>query len=266
MRTELLSQAYAALAQFASESRLYEGMRQDDIQLYPTELERQLWKRCLPIWHSKHQDNILNAVKNCIRSADNYIYIETQFFITGFGRWGKHDSTKFGNEDNGILNGVGDELAKRISHHIKGRTPFHVYLVIPAHPEGSPDSGAVWKQQWLAIASIKHGDRSLINQIKKTLEEVGRPTSEWNQYLTVLNMRNFGEIDANGRPKLVAMSWNRSMRNPLKTTPLSVADLAFGTPDGKVKWKNRAEFDKAFDTSEDARQVLPNGPDAEYDE
>lgn len=41
------------------------------------------------------------------------------------------------------------------------------------------------------------------------------------------------DIDAKGQPILVALSWNRALLNPLKRTPLSVADLAFGTPDGK---------------------------------
>jgi phospholipase D1/2 len=169
-----------------------EGTNPDDLELYADQRERNLWKRCLPQWKNQHQNNILNAVINCIRSADNYVYIETQFFISGFGKWGEHDSTDIGNEDNGIRNQVADELAKRIAFHIKAKTPFHVYLVIPAHPEGAVDAGPVWKQQWLAIASIKHGDHGLIKQIKKSLVAARRPESEWNQYLTVLNMRNFG--------------------------------------------------------------------------
>lgn len=68
------------------------------------------------------------------------------------------------------------------------------------------------------------------------------------------------EVDAGGRPTLVALSWNRALRNPVKSIPLSMADLVFGTPDGKVKWKSRDEFDKAFDTSENARQVFPDRP------
>ncbi|XLZ69670.1 phospholipase D-like domain-containing protein [Massilia sp. SR12] len=185
--------AIVQIVRSVSSTHLYfEGTRHDDLELYLNGEEREVWLRCLPAWRSSHQDNILNALKNCIRSANNYIYIETQFFITGFGSWGKHDSTKFGNQDNGIKNGIGDALASRIGFHIRAKTPFHVYLVIPAHPEGSPDAGSVWKQQWLAIASIKHGDKSLINQVKKILKEVGRSPDEWIQYLTILNMRNFG--------------------------------------------------------------------------
>lgn len=56
------------------------------------------------------------------------------------------------------------------------------------------------------------------------------------------------------------MSWNRKLRNPFKEVPLLSADLVFGTPDGREKWKSREEFDRAFDTSEDARQVFPDKP------
>jgi phospholipase D1/2 len=164
----------------------------DDLAIYPDERERELWEKCLPRWMTSHQNNILNAVINCIRSADNYIYIETQFFISGFGSRGKVDSHKVGNENNGIHNQVVDELANRICAHIKAKTPFHVYLVVPVHPEGDITAGSVWKQHWLALSTIKHGTDSLISRIMRQLKESGRPASEWDQYLTVLNMRNFG--------------------------------------------------------------------------
>lgn len=71
------------------------------------------------------------------------------------------------------------------------------------------------------------------------------------------------DVDAKGQPTLVAVSWNRALLNPLKRTPLSVADLVFGTPDGNPKWKNQDEFDAAFNTGGDARQVFPDMPDDE---
>lgn len=74
------------------------------------------------------------------------------------------------------------------------------------------------------------------------------------------------DVDAGGRPTLVALSWNRSLRIPLKRTSMSLADVVFGTPDGKEKWKNRDEFDKAFNTSEYALQVFPDSGDEDEDE
>ncbi len=67
------------------------------------------------------------------------------------------------------------------------------------------------------------------------------------------------DLDAQGKPTLVAISWNRPLWiNPLKRTHLDFADLRFGTPDRKVRWKNLQEFEKHFDFSEFASHVFPD--------
>lgn len=185
-----------------------EGALPSDLMLYADARERDTWQQCLNAWAGEHQNNILNAMINCIRGADNYIYIETQFFISSFGTWGKKtvgsgrgnvysvvpqvNSAQIGNENNGIKNAIVDALVGRITDHIKAKTPFHVYLVVPTHPEGNPADAAIWKQHWLALATIKHGSDSLINRIKRALQEKKRNPEEWVQYLSLLNMRNHG--------------------------------------------------------------------------
>ena len=186
-----------------------EGGLPDDLMLYSVARERDTWHRGLRAWCGQHQNNILNAMVNCIKAANNYVYIETQFFVSAFGNWGEKTSSnagrgtvgtvvpqwssaQMGNEDNGIKNEILDALAARISHHINASTPFHVYMVIPVHPEGMLTDGSVWKQQWLALVSIKHGSTSLIERIKKSLRAKKRDPNEWVKFLTVLNMRNHG--------------------------------------------------------------------------
>jgi phospholipase D1/2 len=184
-----------------------EGSMPNDLLLYAGARERDTWEQCLGAWRGEHQDNILNAMVNCIRGADNYVYIETQFFISPFGTWGTKtlpiddnhnvvvpvvDSARVGNENNGIKNTIVDALAARIVDHIRAKTPFHVYMVVPVHPEGDLADGSVWKQHWLALTTIKHGSNSLINRIKRALKEKKRNPEEWVQYLTVLNMRSHG--------------------------------------------------------------------------
>ncbi len=183
-----------------------EGEVPDDLSLYPRMAERTTWEKGLKKWCCQHQDNILDAMINCIHSADNYIYIETQFFISSFGKWGRKpdpihgkgatvthvDSDKIGNENNGIKNWIAQALAMRIAHHIKGNTPFHVYMVVPVHPEGMVSDEPTWKQHWMALVTIKHGSDSLINRIKRALVDQKRDPEEWTQYLTLLNMRNHG--------------------------------------------------------------------------
>ena len=174
-----------------------EGDRPEDLQIFPQRSEQDTWRTCLKSWSAVHQDNIQTAMANCIRSADNYVYIETQFFISNFGKWRSYagvevDSSKIGNEDNGIKNVIVDALAARIRDHIAADTPFHVYLVIPTHPEGVLSDEAVLKQHRLAQLTIKHGSNSLISQIQRALDAKKRSPKDWPQYLTVLNMRNYG--------------------------------------------------------------------------
>jgi phospholipase D1/2 len=188
-----------------------EGIEPDDLFLYSENRERSNWQQFLREWQKEPQPNILDAMVNCIRAADNYIYIETQFFISQFGLAGVKasmsrdqngarilepatDSRKIGQDNKGMNNIVIDELAQKIHQHIIAEIlqPFHVYLVFPTHPEGQMTDGSVWKQHWLALSTIKHGSDSLINRIKRSLVGKKRDPEEWKQYLTVLNMRNYG--------------------------------------------------------------------------
>lgn len=185
-----------------------EGVKPDDLLLYPTARERKVWEECLEAWRGLHQDNILDAMVNCILSANNYVYIESQYFISQFGSWGEtkkdmatghmgqhsaeREANTMGNENEGIQNTIMAALGKRIADNIDANLPFHVYLVFPAHPEGVITDESIYKQQWQLQATVKHGNSSLIKRIQKALKHNKRDPEEWVQYLTVLNMRNYG--------------------------------------------------------------------------
>jgi hypothetical protein len=92
-----------------------------------------------------------------------------------------------------------------------------------------------------------------------------------DKLLTDKGLRIFGhqiyhrvyDFDTQGRPKLVAVSWNPKLRlNPLKQTHLDFAHPVFGTPDGKVRWNSLAEFEKAFGFSSTAADVFPDRTDS----
>jgi phospholipase D1/2 len=193
--------------QLESPTRLGGAALPDDLDLYADLTVRQAMAQAIRDNRGEHQANILNAMVNCIASADNYVYIETQFFISDFGLAGPLrtrqtragqiayypvDSRRIGNENDGIKNTILDALAARIGAHVVAGTPFHVYLVVPVHPEGSIADPAVWKQHWMALASIRHGTRSLVARIQNSLRAAKRPPEDWKHYLTVLNMRSYG--------------------------------------------------------------------------
>jgi hypothetical protein len=88
-----------------------------------------------------------------------------------------------------------------------------------------------------------------------------------DRLLTDKGLRIFGhqiyhrvyDLDAQGRPTLVAVSWNRKLRlNPLKKTHIDFADVLYGTPDGKEKWKKLADFEKFFGFTSNAAEVFPD--------
>lgn len=66
------------------------------------------------------------------------------------------------------------------------------------------------------------------------------------------------EFDSQSQPRLIAVSWDRAIRNPLKKTSVLSADVVYGTPSGKELWKSKEEFAKHFDFSPEAEQVFPD--------
>ena len=72
------------------------------------------------------------------------------------------------------------------------------------------------------------------------------------------------DFDKDGKPKLVAISWNPNMQiNPFKGTSMDFEKLIYGTPSGKEQWKSKADFEKFFETSSRASHVFP---DEQHDE
>ncbi|MDB5800701.1 MAG: hypothetical protein JWL63_1640 [Rhodocyclales bacterium] len=66
------------------------------------------------------------------------------------------------------------------------------------------------------------------------------------------------DYDEAGKAKLVAIGWNAKLGTALKSQRLYEANIIFGTPDGKRKWKNEEEFFKAFDFDPDASRAYPD--------
>ena len=139
---------------------------------------------------------------HAIRKAEAYLYIETQFFISGCG---KSDH----NEKPIATNPLIEEIADRIGLKIQNERDFHVYLVMPVHPEGMLSDGSVAKQHYWALQTIIRGKKSLVRRVcdylarkQHNLAPDAHPSESqitavvsggsWNRYLTFLNLRNWG--------------------------------------------------------------------------
>jgi len=179
----------------------------------PNSQRRRIVQAARSAWSGNHQTSIRDAMVNCIRSAQAFIYIENQFFMSDCG---KDQLGTASPSTNPIVAELGDAVGRAIW---AGR-PFHIYLVLPEHAEGMLEDKAVAAQAWWALQGVKRAQKSLIHRINSTL--YGRqirlrkmtdqaPTNsavsaalagwgmaeEWKKYLTPLNLRNYGSTRSN---------------------------------------------------------------------
>ncbi|MFC3624657.1 hypothetical protein ACFOKJ_00665 [Vogesella amnigena] len=125
-----------------------------------------------------------------------------------------------GKQQTALYNPVAQALAARIRSAILDQQPFHVYLLLPLHPEGPLNDLIVMSQVHLTMQSLVFGSASLVNQIRRAwLEKNGTPDqkkklptmstaelasnapNDWQQYLTLLNLRHWDTLAGpDGKP------------------------------------------------------------------
>ncbi|MFT3734548.1 MAG: hypothetical protein QM776_05950 [Rhodocyclaceae bacterium] len=200
------------------------------------------------------QCEIQAQMVNLIRHATDFIYIENQFFQSGFGTPSidvfnpddggqkisapmKYLMSQRGNSLTARLTTIGNppnaralpanpicaELGYRIAEAIRRDEPFHVYLVLPVHPEGRLNDIAIIAQIHWTMQSLVFADQSLINRVRRAIaarktcksptndlaweaalrrvaqklgtgNDVSAPyedvtEAQWGKYLTLLNLR-----------------------------------------------------------------------------
>ena len=123
-----------------------------------------------------------------------------------------------------LKNPISKALVNRIEAAINDGLPFHVYLVLPVHPEGTLNTLNIMTQVHLTMQSLVFGEHSLVNGVRRAIlaqrlrkqrglaagaarrEAYAVPVrdlevqlrDEWKQYLTLLNLRNWDTL--NGKP------------------------------------------------------------------
>jgi phospholipase D1/2 len=126
---------------------------------------------------------------------------------------------KLGNEEK-LSNSIGKALADRIGRAITEERPFHVYMILPVHPEGALNVLNLMHQVHLTMQSLVFGEQSLVKRIQRhmaikammdrkcTREEAEKiierkdsnnvpvyAQQDWTKYLTLLNLRTWDTLD-----------------------------------------------------------------------
>jgi len=181
-------------------------MRQDEYRKMPQLVPKPKLK----------QDDILRSIHQLIFKAEHFIYIENQFFVSAFGESSISDDDDelspiassidsavddfftriLPDEDapqNPVAEWLGDKLKWIILSHKP--QPFHIYIVLPVHPEGKLNDPTIVAQIHLTRQSLVFGSHSLLNRIRRSLwvkqqlESQGGPRKEWHKRIQDLEAR-----------------------------------------------------------------------------
>lgn len=127
---------------------------------------------------------------------------------------------RLGTPQDNLKNPIGKALVNRIERAIDGGAPFHVYLVLPVHPEGTLNTINIMTQMHHTMQSLVHGNHSLVNGVRRAIlvrryckdhkwtkaqakAEVARMRlgdmidavgDAWKDHLTLLNLRTWDII------------------------------------------------------------------------
>ncbi|CAJ2514126.1 Uu.00g022450.m01.CDS01 [Anthostomella pinea] len=136
-------------------------------------------------WSSGHptEHSIFNAYVNAIESAEHFVYIENQFFITATS-----------DEQHPVKNKIGASIVSRIVRAYQNGEEFRVIVLMPAvpafagdlHSEGALGTRAIMEFQY---NSISRGGHSII----ESLQQQG--VEDWQRYIGFYNLRNYDRIN-----------------------------------------------------------------------
>ncbi|KAI7856548.1 hypothetical protein BDC45DRAFT_503017 [Circinella umbellata] len=138
------------------------------------------------------EHSIQNAYIATILSAEHYVYIENQFFITSTEK----------DDDFVLQNTIGEAIVKRINRAHEEREPFKVYVVIPLMPgfpaelstKEASNPRMIMHYQYISIC---RGGRSIIEK----LEANGINASD---YIRFFSLRNYDKIIRSKTEELLA--------------------------------------------------------------
>lgn len=106
----------------------------------------------------------------CAAQAEDFIYIENQYFLGGSGEWQRSDL------DDICSNLIPIEIALKIAEKIRSKQRFAAYITIPLFPEGVPESGAVQEVLHWQSLSIRMMYR-IVGQVRPHLARTSTPSN-----------------------------------------------------------------------------------------
>ena len=141
--------------------------------------------------------SIAQAYIQLIRHAENFIYIENQYFMGSAYCWLKHD-------DVNCHHTIPSEITQRIIEKMSRNEHFTVYVLIPMFPEGDPGSIPIQEILYWQTRTIEMMYKHIGDAIQK-YESDTHPT-DWLVFLCPGTYSKRARIFENVRAKKLVKS------------------------------------------------------------
>lgn len=130
--------------------------------------------------------SIAQAYIQMIRNAENFIYIENQYFLGSAYSW-------LQNDDVNCHHTIPSEIAQRIVDKIHMNQRFTAYIMIPMFPEGDPASAPIQEILYWQTRTIE----MMYRRVGDAIKETGSPTepTDWLLFLCP-GLFTFCKVDA----------------------------------------------------------------------
>jgi len=152
--------------------------------------------------------SIAQAYIQMIRNAENFIYIENQYFLGSAYSW-------LQNDDVNCNHTIPVEIAQRIVDKINMNQRFTAYIMIPMFPEGDPASAPIQEILYWQTRTIE----MMYKRVGDALKANGNPThpTDWLMFLCPGKRESYGEhIDRLEPPsEPMAETFRRTLRFPI---------------------------------------------------
>ncbi len=125
-----------------------------------------------------HEASIQDAYVRGIRSAERFIYVETQYLIGSGAQWTDARET--------VANRIPQEIVTRTLQRIEEDVPFHTYVVVPMYPEGSPVGLGVVAQRQLEWRTMRYMVQAIFTRVGE----------RWSDYISFYFLANWNTVSS----------------------------------------------------------------------
>ena len=158
----------------------------------------------------KIETSILEAYVHIIRKAENFIYIENQYFYGSSYMW---DTS---NKPN-CRHIIPIEIARKIQNKIKNSEPFVAYIIVPMFPEGDPSTKPLQEILYYQYNTME----MMYKTIAGALKDIGsnRDPTDYLQFLCPAKREGHGphidRLETPGEKDQDATKFRKSRRCPI---------------------------------------------------